>query len=294
MMVGAMSTLRCGKSGGLCLASWLLLLAHAGCLVAQAHAPLCPAQDLAADPNRPTFSFPATTTQCGMFEVDFGWTTQDMGHGIQQNYFPASLRYGVTPRFDLRWGVVNHIYQSGYPSLQGAGDEYLGARYMFLQQSHSVPAMAIFYQVKIPTANPAKGLGTGFTDNIFTLLVSKDLGKYHIDFNLIGTLAGAANGHNGAVQGDLALTRALTKKASIILESFGGSQPGTPDRLGIELAGATYAVRPWFVLDTAYNRTYTAGTPHQQFLIGGTCTIRPPWRREKRSQAQPALIIDSH
>src|SRR6202167_411176 len=183
-----------------------LLLAFAGCAAAQTAEthPLCPPQDLAADPNRPTFTFPATTTQCGMFEADFGWTTQAMGQGVQQNYFPVSLRYGVTPRFDLRWGAVNHIWQSGTPPLQGAGDTYLGARWEFLSQSHRVPALALFYQVKIPTANAAKGFGTVFVDNLFSLLASNDLGKYHVDFNLDGTLAGAASGHNGAVQGDLA------------------------------------------------------------------------------------------
>ncbi len=259
-----------------------LLLAHAALAFPQtaAHHPLCPAQPLAADGNRPTFTFPATTTQCGMFEADFGWTTQAMGGGVQQNYAPVSLRYGVTPRLDLRWGAVNHIWQSGNPALQGAGDTYLGARYEFVAQSHSVPALALFYQVKIPTANPAKGLGTGYTDNLFTLLASKDLGKYHIDFNLDGTLAGAVHGVNPAVQGDLALTRALTKTTSIVLETFGGSEPATTSRAGIALLGATWAVRPWFVLDSAYNRTFTGtpGVPRQQFLIGGTCTIRPPWR----------------
>jgi hypothetical protein len=247
--------------------------------------PLCPAQPLAADGNRPTFTFPATTTECGMFEADFGFTTQSMGGGVQQNYAPVSLRYGVTPRFDVRWGAVNHIWQTGNPSLQGAGDTYLGARYNFLAQSHNVPALGVFYQVKIPTANQAKGLGSGYVDNLLTLLASKDFGHYHIDFNLDGTVAGAAHGTNPAIQGDLALTRTLTKTTSVIVESFGGSEPSTSDRIGIALVGATWAVRPWFVLDTAYNRAFTGtsgtGAPHQQFLVGGTWTIRPPWRHPR-------------
>jgi hypothetical protein len=261
-----------------------LLLASAVSVPAQSAGPkpLCPAQPLSADGNRPTFTFPATTTQCGMFEADFGLTTQAMGDGIRQNYFPVSLRYGVTPRLDLRWGAVNHIWQTGTLSLQGAGDTYLGARYEFVAQSHDVPAMGVFYQVKIPTANANKGFGTGYVDNLFTLLASKDIGKYHVDFNLDGTLAGAAGGaRNGAVQGDLAVTRNLPKGTAIILENFGGSEPATSSRIGIILVGATWAVRPWLVLDTAYNRTYTGtpGQPRDQFLIGGTWTIRPPWRK---------------
>jgi hypothetical protein len=37
----------------------------------------------------------------------------------------------------------------------------------------------------------------------------------------------------------------------------------------------------------AYDRTYTGtpGQPRQQFLMGGTWTIRPPWRKA----GQPAV-----
>lgn len=265
----------------------LQLLVVAAVMRASAAGALCPVQDSAADPNRPTFTFPATPTQCGMFEVDYGWTTQSWtadlaGEPTRQNYAPLSVRYGVTPRLDLRWGGTPHILQSGNPALQGAGDEYVGARYMFLKQSARVPAMALFYQLKVPVANPAKGLGTGLTDHLFTLLVSKDLGRYHVDFNLDETLAGAAGGHDGALQGDLALTRALTKKASVVVEAYGGSQPATKDRLGIVLLGATYAVRPWFVVDAGFDQTYTAGVPRQQILVGATTTLRPPWHQAPR------------
>jgi hypothetical protein len=49
---------------------------------------------------------------------------------------------------------------------------------------------------------------------------------------------------------------------AVVLEGFGGSQSATPDRLAIGPLGATWAVRPWLVLDTAYGWTYT-GTPGQ-------------------------------
>ncbi len=137
--------------------------------------------------------------------------------------------------------------------------------------------MALLYTGKVPTANPAKGLGSGFADHQFVWIASRDLGKNHFDFNTVGTLAGGKAGFDGAAQFGLALTRPVTRKLSGILESYGGPQPGTTARFGAVFVGATYAILPRLVLDTAYTRTYTAGSPRSQFLVGVTFARRLGW-----------------
>src|ERR1017187_2613218 len=113
-------------------------------------------------------------------------------------------------------------------------------------------------------ANPAKGFGSGFADHQFLFIASRDLGRIHLDFNAVGSLTGEASGHDGAVQLGLAATRAMTSRLSLILESYGGPQPCTSDRFGAAMIGATFSLRPWLVVDGAYVRTYTAGSPRQQ------------------------------
>jgi hypothetical protein len=187
------------------------------------------------------------------------------------------VRYGLTPKLDLRWGITDRMAQSGggVGSLEGAGDQWLNARYRFEEQGKWTPAMALLYGLKIPAASPAKGFGSGYVDNQFILIVSRDLGRNHLDFNTSGTVAGGPVGRDGAAQFGLALTRPVSTKLSLILESYGGAQPGTPARIGAEFGGATYALRPGFVFDSAYSKTYTAGTPRQQFLFGMTFAMRP-------------------
>jgi hypothetical protein len=138
-----------------------------------------------------------------------------------------------------------------------------------------MPAMALLYGIKIPTANPAKGLGSGFSDRQYIFIASRDLGKNHFDFNTVGTVTGGPHGRDGAAQFGLALTRPLSPRLSWILESYGGPQPGTSDRLGAAFTGATFAVRPWLVLDGAFSRTFTAGSPRQQVMFGSTYSLRP-------------------
>lgn len=237
----------------------------------------CFLPDVTSNPTRPNWDTSAQTTQCGLVEIDTGWMLQPMGGGINQSMWMSSMRYGLTPKLDLRWGVTSHVSQSGggTPALQGIGDQWLSARYRFLEQGHGLPAVAFIYAAKVPMANPSKGFGSGYADNQFVLIASRDLGKNHFDFNLVGTEVGEAHGHDGAAQFGLALTRPVTRKLSWILESYGGPQPGTSDRFGAGFLGGSYVLRPNLVVDGAYARTYTAGSPRDQVIAGFTYALRP-------------------
>ena len=252
----------------------------------------CTQKGVVATPTRPAWDYAAATTQCGIAEADAGFLGQSMGAGITQRMLVSSIRYGLTPRLDLRWGMANHIVQSGEAeqNLEGVGDDWVNVRYRFHEQGRKTPAMAFLYGAKIPVANPAKGLGSGFVDHQFIFIASRDLGRYHLDFNTVGTLAGEKHGHDGAAQFGLAVTRPLSKKLSGILESYGGPQPGSPDRFGAVFAGAVYTLRPQLVLDAAYARTYTAGSPRQQVLVGVTFASRPGFAPLSHGSALARLL----
>jgi hypothetical protein len=252
----------------------------------------CALAEVTANPTRPAWDYAASTTQCGVAEVDSGWMEQPVGGGVRQQMSMSSLRYGLTPKLDLRWGLTNHIVQSGGGTapLEGIGDQWVNARYRFLEQEHWMPAMALLYGIKVPTANPAKGFGSGFYDQQYILIASRDLGRNHLDFNTVGTVTGAAHGHDGAAQFGLALTRPLSAKLSWILESYGGPQPGTSDRFGAAFTGATYTLRSTLVVDGAYSRTYTAGSPRQQFLFGMTFAMRPGFLPLPRNSSVARLL----
>lgn len=236
----------------------------------------CFLADVTSNPTRPNWDTSASTTQCGVIEVDSGWLLQPMGGGVNQTMMLSSMRYGLTPKLDLRWGTTNDMIQrgAGTSPLHGIGDQWLMARYRFMEQSKWVPALAFVYGVKVPTANPSKGFGSGYADHQFTLIASRDLGKNHFDFNAVGTLVGGRRGHDGAAQYGLALTRPATQKLALMLESYGGPQPGTSNRFGAAFAGASYTLRPALVMDAGYSRTYTEGSPRSQAMIGFTYALR--------------------
>jgi hypothetical protein len=233
--------------------------------------------ETSASPSRPTWTGGASTSERGELQSDFGWQWLSMGAGIEQWILPTSVRYGLNSRVELRWGLPAQMVQRGGAGghLKGISDHGLSALYRFHEQGRWVPALAVSYGVKIPTANPNKGFGTGYTDHQLVFIASRDLGRVHFDFNTVGTVAGGPDGHDVAAQYGLALSLPISRRLTWVLDCFGGPQPGTSDRYGAALSGGTWALRPWLVLDAAYTRAYTAGAPREQFTVGITHAVNP-------------------
>lgn len=248
----------------------------------------CHLSEVVATPTRPNWNTSTTTTQCGVVEVDFGWQRQTMTVGVAQHLLTPSLRYGLSPRIDLRWCSALWMHQAGdaTATLDGMGDQYLSVRYRLTDQEKTRVSLALSYGYKFATADAQKGFGSAYGDHELTLIASRDLGKLHLDSNLVGTLAGSENGYESSVQQGVAFSHPVTTKLAVVLESYGGSQAGTPDRMGANLVGANYAFTPRVVLDGAYARAYTAGVPRSQLTFGITIAHRahlPVWSRVNKS-----------
>ena len=225
----------------------------------------------------PSWDSPAVTTQCRALEMDSLFIAQPVSEGVWQNSMGTTAKLGVTPRLELRWGLPGHIIQSGGGSsrLTGTTDQWIGTCFRFYEHRGGIPDLAIDYAFKIPTAKPAKGFGSGYSDHVVTLIASADHGDNHVDFNAVGTIAGGRTGRDGAAQFGLAITRHVTRKVLGTFEAYGGPQPGRSDRYGAVQVGGAWAVRPWLAVNAGYARAYTAASPRQQFLAGFIYTFRP-------------------
>ena len=197
--------------------------------------------------------------------------------------FERALRVNFAIGAAMGIARTHFAERGGTAPIKGASDQGASVLYPFYEQSRRMPAMALNYVVKIPTANPTKGLGTGYTDHQLTFITSRDFGRAHFDFNVVGTIADEPYGHDGAAQYGLALSLPLTKRLTWVLDNYGGPQPGTPDKYGAVLSDGTWALHPWQVLDAACTRAYTAGTPRQEITAGITYSIKPGFESALRS-----------
>lgn len=277
-------------SAGVASANDTQVLSHAerGAQVKEIDA--CREEGIEPNAASPNWDSPAVTTQCGALQMDSLFTAQPLSGGVHQETMGITARFGLTPRLEVRWGLPGHLRQSGGGErLVGTTDQWIGACYRFHEQKGRVPDLAIDYAVKFPTANPAKGFGSGYTDHVGTFIASTDVKNTHIDFNAAGTVAGGLRGHDAAAQFGLAVTRHLRPKLLGTLEAFGGSQPGTSNRYGAALAGGAWSLRPWLAVNGAYVRAYTLASPRQQFLVGFNYTMRPGIASLQRDSSRDSM-----
>jgi hypothetical protein len=233
----------------------------------------CVSAEVSAKPTRPNVTYSTDTTQCGVVEADYGWTAQWPVAGTRQNFFSSSIRIGITSRMDFRWGDDNFVdLRNVSGTAQGTGDNWFGFRYRFHEQTKDLPSLAFSYNVKLPTASPARNLGTGYVDHAFTFLAGKDLQKYHFDFNWVQTLAGSPSGFQNITLASLACWRPVTKRLSVVGESHGGTEPGQSSYAAV-LAGAAYAVTPRLVIDSAYEEPVAGAASGKRLLIGATYAV---------------------
>src|SRR5258708_29628726 len=197
--------------------------------------------ELTAVPNRPTVSTPAQPVQPGVLETEWG-----VDAAAAQQDINGLLKFGVRKNFELRMTNNPFIADSG---THGFGDTGAGFKYRFTQDSGHQPSIAFMYMAKAPTAG--RVLGSGELDHALTLLVSKDLGKHHFDFNAVVNLLGRPHGGFGhAYLNALAWSHPIRGKWGTTAELSGVTSPNTSTPASAQiLASATYAVRPRLGLD---------------------------------------------
>jgi len=248
----------------------------------------CYADSMAANPNRPTVANPGDITQYGVLELEYGFDKVWPGGGVRQTSAGGLLKFGLLCDVELRWNTTSFLSQTDSGGThRGFGDNWLGPQIRIYKQTKLVPTFAFSYAVKIPSASPQDGLGSGQVDHSFTLLVSKDIGKTHFDFNATGFLIGqpGASGFDKNQQFNLAFSHALHGPLQFTGEFYGDTQlnAATPGFVS-SLWALTYTVNPRLVVDSGFEAGITSGGPHRHAFVGVTYSIAnlyPGWRRKR-------------
>jgi len=240
---------------------------------------------IVSNPNRPTVSNPADLTQRGVAEIEYGWQRSWPGAGSRGDSLGGLFRFGLLCDLELRFNSDTFLRQRQEGvSRRGLGDTWTGVQYRFLKQTR-VPAMAISYALKQPTASSRKELGSGRADHFLTYLASKDLGGFHADFNASFLDAGRPQqeGRDRNVELALSLTHALQGPLALTGEIYGDTRlnSDTPG-FASTLWALSYSVNPRLTLDAAVDFGLTSGAARKQLLVGFTYALGDLYSRRQR------------
>ena len=251
----------------------------------------CYADSIAANPNRPTVANPADITQYGLLELEYGWDRQWPEEGVQQKSVGGLLKFGLFCDVELRWNTTSFLSQTDASGTHRSfGDNWLGPQIRVYRQTKRVPTLAFGYAVKIPSASTQDGLGTGNVDHAFTFLASKDIARFHFDFNITQFLIGRPNtsGFDKNQQLNLAFSHVIWRRLQFTGEFYGETRLNqVAQGFASSLWALTYTVVPRLVIDGGFEVGLTSGGPHRHAFVGATYSIAnlyPGWRR-KRSRS---------
>ena len=87
------------------------------------------------------------------------------------------IKWGVFKNLELRFGNNPFVRDGG---VGGFGDSGAGFKYRIISQEGALPTFSILYTASFPTSTGAPGIGA--MGHGVDVLLSKDFGKHHFDF----------------------------------------------------------------------------------------------------------------
>ncbi len=184
-------------------------------------------------------------------------------HTMRQAQIPLfDLNFGLTDNFQLDLEIpVYRVSQPGQAAATGLGDVMVGIKWRFLEESKSLPQVAFYPQVCLPTGNTDKGLGAGKACYIFPVSAEKNWGKWTAYANVGYAVQKAAGAPNYFYYGAV-VTREMAKGLEIGAEIFANAAAfaGAESQDGFNIGAELQISRSLVLLASAGRAFHGAGT----------------------------------
>jgi len=255
-----------GGIGRVVVGAALALLANAGAATAQGA--LAPHT---AQPERPTVATHAGTVAPGWIEVESGVERDQAPSRITSLQTPTLLKFGVASR--VQFDVMVEVVQPASGTTAGFGDAAVAVKWRLLDHAPLVGNFAVEPGLKLPTGSATRGTGT--TDASLLLISSHVLGPVALDINVGYTGTSASGDTANAMLWTVSTGTTIDGPWAIAAELFGHPGFGARGSAGF-LAGPTWTVRPWIVLDAGFIAK-VAGNQPSALYAGITWNIGRLW-----------------
>ena len=213
--------------------------------------------------QQPFVTDDADTTPKGHFHFEFSnefdWLQREVFPSVKQNTADFELDYGLFNRLEI--GVESPLLTiwnapgNNPGTATGLGDTNLSLKYNFLKERDTsrAPALAIAFNLELPTGDTRRQLGSGLADFYMNGILQKSLTK-KTKLRLNGGILFTGNETTGVV--GIKARRTVFTSGGSLVKQF------TPKlRLGIELTAAVES-------------NFQLGKGRLQTLVGGNYQLR--------------------
>ena len=149
------------------------------------------------NPDRPYLTYFACTPDKGATQVELGGYRAQADDKSVFTSTPVLVRYGLFENFEVRAsfdGYTRFKSPDGVVDPSGYGDLTAGAKWVY--GSFFGIKQAVMVTHKFQTASVAKGLSSGAEDTTAGLLLSKEVGTFCFDANILNTWMGRTDGQS--------------------------------------------------------------------------------------------------
>ena len=229
------------------------------------------------EPDRPDVTNGTHIVDIGLLQIEMGGLYTHPG--TRQHAFgsPFTARVGLTEWLEARIGTDGLLTETdGITRRTGVGNTQIGAKLRLWADPGGVPVLSILPAINLPTADTAKGFGSGDRDYLLSVLTGTDIGRHwHVDVNYgIGRIGGG-NGaphftqHLASASASVAATDNLNPYAEAFW--FSRQDPDSGAMSAVD-AGAIYELGARYAVDGGVQVNVSGGS-HEVAVFGGVSMV---------------------
>jgi hypothetical protein len=223
------------------------------------------------------------------FEWYVGVRYQESESGDPSRLLPfTELVYGLTDRMELTFEIAGLSVDHEY----GLSDSVLGTKYVFLKETEQRPGIAGSFELKLPTGDESRGLGSGEFDYDFRLRTQKTWSWFTAIGNVGYTIVtdpeygGVTTSADNVWLLTFAQEYQVARKTKLLSELYFVSreEPGEPNRLAANI-GFKHKLLHNLTVHAAIGKSVREGNrggPDLRVYVGLKWEFDAPWNSRHR------------
>ena len=209
----------------------------------------------------------------GVLQLDYGYNGDFNARQTQaMQAATVNLNFALTDSLLLEFANDNLASQTDATGLRqtGIGNTSLGLQWTALAEKPQHPALALAYLAMLPTGSQQKGLNNGRAMHKLTGLISKQIGKTDVDFNVSLLLNGIEQkkGYDKGTQLALGFTRSLKRGFGLQWEVVGETLDAEEPRGVFALWSLTWQLNARVQFDAGMRYGLTPTAPRYGVFAG--------------------------